>query len=152
MNNRILWIDNVRFFAIACVVFGHVLGFLTNHEIVGYEVVQGVIVSFNMPLFFVLSGFCSGKQVCTLSDAMSLWRYVKKVTIRILLPSYIFSIVTYLLGLSEGWLSSYWFLPVLWRLLVVFSIISFLINMCFKIKALAWGGVYCLSDSLSVLR
>ena len=142
MNNRISWIDNARFLAISCVVFGHVLGFLTNHNIEGYDLVQGVIVSFNMPLFFVLSGFCSGKQLCALSDTISWWKYVKKVTIRILLPSYVFSIITYLLGLSNGLFSSYWFLPILWRLLVIFSIITFLFNSFPKVKKYACRGGY----------
>lgn len=45
------WLDNIKFFAIFCVVLGHILGFLTNHEIVGYELVQGIIVSFKCPYF-----------------------------------------------------------------------------------------------------
>lgn len=48
------WLDNIKFFAIFCVVLGHVLGFLTNHEIVGYELVQGIIVSFKYALIFYL--------------------------------------------------------------------------------------------------
>lgn len=72
------WLDNIKFFAIFCVVLGHTLGFLTRHEIAGYEWIQGVIVSFNMPLFFMLSGFSSGKRILgvnTFQQLYSLFHY-----------------------------------------------------------------------------
>lgn len=126
---RMPWLDNIKFFAIFCVVLGHVLGFLTNHEIVGYELVQGIIVSFNMPLFFILSGFSSGEKILNITKLQELFFFILNNTIRILLPAYVFSTVTYAMGMGEGWFTSFWFLPILWRLLIVFAICTFVYNM-----------------------
>lgn len=122
------WLDNIKFFAIFCVVLGHTLGFLTRHEIAGYEWIQGVIVSFNMPLFFMLSGFSSGKRILGVNTFQQLYSLFVKNTIRILIPAYILSVITFLLGMGDGLFSSYWFLPILWRLLIVFLICCYINN------------------------
>lgn len=122
------WLDNIKFFAIFCVVLGHILGFLTNHEIVGYELVQGIIVSFNMPLFFILSGFSSGEKILNITKLQELFFFILNNTIRVLLPAYVFSTVTYAMGMGKGWFTSFWFLPILWRLLIVFAICAFISN------------------------
>lgn len=125
---RIPWLDSTKFFAIFCVVLGHVLGFLTNHEIVGYELVQGIIVSFNMPLFFILSGFSSGEKILNIAKLQELLFFILNSTIRILLPAYGLSTVIYVMGMGEGWVTYFWFLPILWRLLMVFAICAFAFN------------------------
>ena len=63
-NNRILWIDGLKYFAILLVVWGHVLprmGWYAGES--EYSSMHGFIYSFHMPLFMTLSGFVSYKIV-----------------------------------------------------------------------------------------
>ncbi len=133
-KQRQAWLDNIKLFAIFCVVLGHTLGFLTKHEIAGYELIQGIIVSFNMPLFFMLSGFSSGTRIVKIKTFSNFFSLSIKNTIRILIPAYFLSIITFLLGLGggDGMLSSYWFLPILWRLLIFFSLCCYINNVIIK--------------------
>ncbi len=56
---REVWIDALKGFGVALVVFGH------NPELVGYGALRGLIYSFHMPMFFALSGL----TLCALSPA-----------------------------------------------------------------------------------
>jgi len=59
---RIEWLDSLKGFAIFLVVVGHViLGYIRAETFTEYQwslqFVYGVIYSFHMPLFFLISGF-----------------------------------------------------------------------------------------------
>ncbi|MEN3110954.1 acyltransferase family protein [Uliginosibacterium paludis] len=56
---REIWIDALKGFGVALVVFGH------NPELVGYGALRGLIYSFHMPMFFALSGL----TLCALRPA-----------------------------------------------------------------------------------
>lgn len=62
--SRETWIDALKGFGVALVVFGH------NPELVGYGALRGLIYSFHMPMFFALSGL----TLCALSPAQWLQR------------------------------------------------------------------------------
>ena len=54
-KNRILWVDASRGIAMLLVILGHCIGSLNDP---GYK----FILSFHMPLFFFLSGYCAKKE------------------------------------------------------------------------------------------
>ena len=53
-QERILWLDTARGIAILLVVLGHCIGTLEDPG-------NKLILSFHMPLFFFISGFCAGR-------------------------------------------------------------------------------------------
>lgn len=63
--NRIVWIDNLRFFLIVLVVLGHTVQY--THTGYGETLVFRYIYSFHMPLFIFVSGI-----VCGLKDQLFL--------------------------------------------------------------------------------
>lgn len=99
-GSRIAWIDNIRLFAILCVIFGHCwyLGdsnALGGYEVAGYHFQKLFIVSFNMPLFVFLSGYCAYNGITSIKSFDSLVSYWKKIAMRIAIP-------TFLLFMLEG--------------------------------------------------
>lgn len=86
MIKRIEYIDFLKFFAIFCVVLGHMLQYGYDYD--GNEFYNNrlwaFIYSFHMPLFMMLSGFFA-----TSSLQSSFYNMVKKKIIRIWLPAYI---------------------------------------------------------------
>lgn len=61
-KKRIAWIDDLKFLGIVCVILGHIIGFWNQDTAPYSEWVQAIIVSFNMPLFFMLSGYTFNKE------------------------------------------------------------------------------------------
>ena len=57
VKHRIPWIDNVKFLAIWCVIFGHLNGQIFTHGRLGFEMINLFIVIFNMPLFVFMPGY-----------------------------------------------------------------------------------------------
>lgn len=77
-NNRILWIDILKFTAIILVIWGHIIQY-------GYEdyldnSVHQIIYSFHMPLFMMLSGFF-GYSVLKLSYSQLLKKKFEQLII-----------------------------------------------------------------------
>lgn len=79
-TKRIEWIDQVKGFAIVCMVISHAIPGYTNG-------LKNWITSFNMPLFFFLSGFLSKDKV---KDWKDLPDYLKKKFQTIGIPYFIF--------------------------------------------------------------
>lgn len=92
-NNRIPWIDSIKVFAILCVVFGHAWFFadpkaLNGYAVIGYQFQKDFIVSFNMPLFVFISGYCASKSIFNIGTIEDLNDYWIKIAKRIAIPSY----------------------------------------------------------------
>lgn len=82
--SRIAWIDNCRMFAMLLVVITHI------KSAIGTPYTQGLsywVVSFNMPLFVILSSYIGYKSLCNISDLSSFQRYISKIANRIALPT-----------------------------------------------------------------
>lgn len=90
MMQRVLWIDNLKAFAIFSVVVGHMMTCgAFGHEI-GDWVYGNLIIPFHMPLFVILSGW--------FFKADSEWKtYLKKKSIGIALPYITWCIIWFLL-------------------------------------------------------
>lgn len=80
-TNRIAWIDNIRAFAILMVILGHSLNSPDAAPIVRW------IVSFNMPLFVIISGYCAYHNMSQSTDFSGLIKFMEKTTTHILLPA-----------------------------------------------------------------
>lgn len=129
-NNRV---DVMRGIAITLVVFEHALG----SSLVS---VQNVILSFHMPLFFIISGFFAKKVYKT-----GIIKDIKKKIRTILIPQITLSVISLLynivvsygilhtIELNEinymSYLFGYWFLHVMWQVTVLWELLS-----CFFIK------------------
>ena len=114
-NKRIAWIDNVKFFAIWCVIFGHFNGLLFTHGRPGFGFVNLLIVVFNMPLFVLMSGYSNYHSLIRIDNIMSLAKYIKNAILYIALPCIIPSLLAYVIRDCQGVLSfkHYWFLVML---------------------------------------
>lgn len=116
MKNRILYVDNLKALAIFTVIVGHVFYFTWNHY--SNNVWNHLIVAYNMPLFFFLSGLFA-------KDKMSFSQLMRKAK-QLLLPTITIGGVYAFVngGMSEllfgGSHLGYWFLPTLFVMFIVF--------------------------------
>lgn len=85
---RYPWLDNVKMFAMICVIAGHVGGLFAN-GIPGR--LFGMIVAFNMPLFVLLSGYSALKGLLRIESLEPLLDYLDKILYRICVPTVCFS-------------------------------------------------------------
>ena len=84
-TERLGWIDTVKGIGIICVMFGHL----------GIEIVDRIVFTFHMPLFFLISGYF-------LNVNLRLWEFVKEKAKRLLIPYYVTgSIICLLLILAD---------------------------------------------------
>lgn len=118
INQRIAWIDNIKLFAILCVILYHSSSFVT-HEIYS---AGWILETFNMALFFFISGLTSyysiGKIMC-LKDLIS---YVYKKFIRMLLPCIFVSLLVFQKPCA------FWFLLTLFYYLISFATFHLICN------------------------
>lgn len=65
MAGKVRWVNAAKAFAIIFVVYYHVIIGLhgSGYPIPGYEIQHALIYSFNMPLFFFLSGLFATKML-----------------------------------------------------------------------------------------
>ena len=132
MSHRIPWIDNVKFLAIWCVIFGHFNGQIFTHGRPGFDIINLFIVIFNMPLFVFMSGYSNYKSLKNLDGSKSLWKYFTKTFERIILPCIIPCIMVYLIRPDMEYVDfkHYWFL-------VMLSVIQ-----------ISTGGIFCITNKL----
>lgn len=84
LNKRQAWIDNARMFAMSCVVIAHI------KSAMGTPCTQGFsywIVSFNMPLFVVLSAYLAFGGLSKITSVDTLLSSIEKYALRIALPT-----------------------------------------------------------------
>lgn len=88
-SSRIEWADWLKFLAIYCVVFGHLIAKLSTDAMnmeTTIGLINGVIIAINMPLFAIISGyFFSYKDSCAV--------FLKKKTLQLLWPLVLWSII-----------------------------------------------------------
>lgn len=90
---RIPWIDAVKMFAMLCVILGHSNSCLP-HDIIGFHEFNMWIVVFNMPLFVIISGFIGYNGVMRINAFFDLLNYIEKISERIAIPTFGFTILT----------------------------------------------------------
>ncbi|RHH48299.1 hypothetical protein DW206_09460 [Bacteroides ovatus] len=94
---RVSWIDNAKFFAIACVVLGHSFS-LIKGNFNGYDEINLFIVAFNMPLFALLSGVTSFQALSKISSFSDLLIYFNKITWHIGVPTIVYTLIAMAIG------------------------------------------------------
>lgn len=136
-RSRIPWIDNVRFFAIAVVVLYHCLGMLTTQELPASTNIRSFIVSFNMPLFFFISGYVGSRKLLSVSNFKDLWGITKHSFVRMILPVIIFTLMLLPIQKVSNPLIYYWFLHCLFRLYLIVALGSLFAQLVFKNRVVA---------------
>lgn len=83
---RLAWVDNVKMFAMLCVIIGHSFACITG-DFNGYDEINLFIVAFNMSLFVFISGFTSSKGLLNISSLKELMNYINKILWRVGVPA-----------------------------------------------------------------
>jgi fucose 4-O-acetylase-like acetyltransferase len=86
-KTRIAWVDNVKMVAMLFVILGHTWRLIHCPL---PSMLNEIILSFNMALFVMMTGYTSVGAIGKIVDLRSLWDYVFKITKRILLPAALF--------------------------------------------------------------
>lgn len=89
MSNRLSWVDNVKMVAMLFVILGH------TWRIIHCPLPEWLslfILSFNMPLFVLMTGYTSVRGIDKIATIQNLKDYLFKTTKRVMLPSAVFSI------------------------------------------------------------
>lgn len=87
-KTRTVWVDNVRMFAMVCVMLGHTWRLIDCPLPLW---LSDFILAFNMPLFVLLSGFVAVKSLKRIDTWTDFIDYVYKIAMRIMIPAVIFS-------------------------------------------------------------
>lgn len=107
MRNRIPYIDNIKCFAIICVMLGHALQYLEGDRLENVYSFN-FIYTFHMPLFMMVSGYFFSSSL-----RLSFGDFIKKKFTQLLLPGLTWSLAKYLIGGGRnliGIIDFYWFL------------------------------------------
>lgn len=139
MKERILWIDELKGFAIFLVIIGHVL---ISRFLPQFQLFHTVIYSFHMPLFMFLSGIFSYKALEAV-DNQCKKKYFGKKILQLLVPC-ISGGVLLCLYHHENFFSQflfkggayYWYLLTLLEFLIIFMLCYFLSKKWFLLLAL----------------
>lgn len=89
MDQRITYIDNLKGFAILMVVLGHSIQ--KSSDILLYQPLFKLILSFHMPLFMAISGYCGFKT------KFDFWHSTTKRFKRLIIPYFVWGIIAILL-------------------------------------------------------
>lgn len=134
-SERINYIDSLRCFTIVMVVFGHVnssIGFG------GYESILGnFFLTFRMPMFFFISGFVSYKVFDAWDARFFLDMFTKKARVQLVPMIFFLIALTYFTTgrfphFWEYGFDRYWFTLVLFEMLIIYFILSYLSNILKK--------------------
>lgn len=147
MRNRVLYIDNLKAFAISLVVIGHVLQYIILKDTYKESIAFNFIYSFHMALFMMISGYVMGH--IAKSKTWDFNRIIKKRAIQLLLPFLSWTIIYAIvqrdpIHVVESVIypaKSLWFLWALFCITVAFSIIR---NATKAKWPAIWGGYFCL--------
>lgn len=92
---REAWIDNIKMFAILCVVVSHCFHYFTLQP---YEVfpIRPFINAFNMHLFALISGYNVYRSMSKIDSLKNLISYVDKLSLRIALPCVAYSLISHI--------------------------------------------------------
>lgn len=131
-NQRIIYLDTLRGFAILLVIVGHLIQY--NYKSSIQNEIFNIIYSFHMPLFFFLSGCtCSlqGKKKGEIQSWEELFVFYIKKCRSLLLPSITWTLLVPLFFSQTGWIwngsiSSFWFLNVLFAISSLWNTVLFI--------------------------
>ena len=113
-NKRLLWADNLKGFLILLVVLGHTIQYSVSDFDSSH--VFNYIYSFHMPLFMLMSGFCSYKPAEKVN-----WGGVGKRAIQLLIPYFVWTpIFCWTTGMPI--FRGLYEIPVYWFLILLFFI------------------------------
>lgn len=110
-KERIAWIDNVKLFAILCVILYHSSALVVNE----YYYSGWIIETFNMALFFLLSGLSSYHSIVKIESFKGWLNFSKKKFVRIMVPCLFVSLLVFQKPCS------FWFLLTLFYYLIAFA-------------------------------
>ena len=124
-SSRIQWIDNLKFFLMIFVIFGHVKN-LCDSSVTGMKIASEFWVSWDIPAFVFLSGYFSYKSISRIEVKEDLFRYIKRISLRMLLPLVVSIVILRLITFGKiGSFSSMWFIDFLFYSLFTYSCLSF---------------------------
>ena len=118
-KGRIAWIDNIRFFAMLCVILYHSSALVINE----YYYAGWIIESFNMALFFFLSGLISYHSIENIKTFKDWFDFFKKKFTRIMLPCLFVSLLVFQKPCA------FWFLLTLFYYLIAFASFHYLCSL-----------------------
>lgn len=89
------WIDNVKMFAIICVVVSHCFHYFSVEP---YEAcpIRPFFNAFNMHLFALISGYNAYRSMSKIDSLKNLISYVDKLSLRIALPCVAYSLISHI--------------------------------------------------------
>lgn len=96
-QERIIWIDNAKAFAIWCVVFSHCFHFFSSAPYEAFAI-RPFVNAFNMHLFFFIAGITSISGLRKIININTLLCYFHKLIWRISAPCFVYSIISRLVG------------------------------------------------------
>ena len=124
MNNRLLYIDSLRGFAILLVIVGHLIQY--NYKSSLENPIFNIIYSFHMPLFFFISGVSTA--ISKRKDNITIFKYTTRKFKSLILPSITWTLLVPLFFQSQfiydNSISAYWFLNVLFCIHILDEIIT----------------------------
>ncbi len=91
-GSRKAWIDNIKFYAIICVVIGHSFSCIKG-DFKGYDGINLLIVAFNMPVFALISGVTSFKSLSRINTLSDLLRYINNISWHIGVPTVVYTLI-----------------------------------------------------------
>lgn len=139
MHKRLSWLDDAKCIGIVCVILGHIIGFWNEDSTMGTKFIQGIIVSFNMPLFFVLSGYTFSLDKKWENSRYTL-EYAIKCTKRLLVPAVVTGGILWTFRMAPDILNTFWFLNILWRILLVYAVVICLVRKLTSKHIIAFVG------------
>ena len=152
-KTRLDFIDRIKGIAILLVVLGHIIQ-LNNIDGGLNNRLFGIINSFHMPLFFIISGYVAGLGRNRISSPKLLLSYLYKKSYTLLLPLLTWSIVVQGYFFSQNiplisWMNivnafihpGLWFLQVLFEIHVLFGLFCLLENY-FNKKCRIWINLF----------
>lgn len=145
-KERDFTLDLIKAVAILCVVIGHILEMTVGQENMLYH----YIYSFNMPVFFIVSGMLVGYKKITLLYVMKKMKF--------LIPLYVlgFFYNYYSTGLINfDWFflagtGKYWFFMAMVHCFIIYGITFFLLSMCKHKRAEIFVIIFSVVFALSV--
>lgn len=114
------WLDNAKMVAMLCVIAGHSSGLFVNGL---PELILGIIIAFNMPLFVLLSGYTSLGRLLKIGTFKNLVDYAEKTLWRMVIPAVCLS------AFDQAWRGLI-FARKLWILYGILAIILWLVEKC----------------------
>ena len=127
MGKRIKYLDLIKFFAIYCVILGHLIQYTGADP--WNNTIWKLIYSFHVPLFMIMSGYFFSSSL-----KLSFGEFIKKKAVQLILPAFVWYIILCVLNSCvysfinkeltlkydlHGLLNSFWFLKSLFCCYVI---------------------------------